>query len=77
MSHLVAYVDGGSRGNPGPAAIGIIIDHPEGQRVRIAKSIGHQDNNVAEYVALLERRKRFESTGAFQFKFPRQLRCGM
>ena len=54
MSHLVAYVDGGSRGNPGPAAIGIIIDHPEGQRVRIAKSIGHQDNNVAEYVALLE-----------------------
>ena len=54
MSHLVAYVDGGSRGNPGPAAIGIIIDHPEGTRVRIAKSIGHQDNNVAEYVALLE-----------------------
>ncbi|HYL16083.1 MAG TPA: ribonuclease HI family protein [Terriglobales bacterium] len=54
MSHLVAYVDGGSQGNPGPAAIGIVIDGAEGHRIRIAKSIGHQDNNVAEYVALLE-----------------------
>ena len=53
MSNLVAYVDGGSQGNPGPAGIGVVIDSSEG-RVRIAKHIGHQDNNVAEYVALLE-----------------------
>ena len=53
MSDLVAYVDGGSLGNPGPAGIGVVIEHPIG-RIRIAKGIGHQDNNVAEYLALLE-----------------------
>jgi ribonuclease HI len=54
MSHLVAYVDGGSLGNPGPSGIGVVIDGGEGGKIRIAKWIGHQDNNVAEYVALLE-----------------------
>ena len=54
MSVLVAYVDGGSLGNPGPSGIGVVIDRAEGSRIRIAKWIGHQDNNVAEYVALLE-----------------------
>ena len=54
MPRLVAYVDGGSHGSPGPSGIGIIIEHPTGERLRIAKPIGHQDNNVAEYVALLE-----------------------
>ena len=54
MSNLVAYVDGGSHGSPGPSGIGVVIEHPTGERVRIAKSIGRQDNNVAEYVALLE-----------------------
>jgi ribonuclease HI len=53
MSHLVAYVDGGSLGNPGPAGIGVVIDD-QGQKIRIAKWIGRQDNNVAEYLALLE-----------------------
>jgi ribonuclease HI len=54
MSDLVAYVDGGSHGNPGPSGIGIVIEKPNGERIRIAKWIGHKDNNVAEYVALLE-----------------------
>ena len=54
MSHLVAYVDGGSLGNPGPSGIGVVIDGVEGGKIRIAKWIGHQDNNVAEYVALME-----------------------
>ena len=54
MSKLVAYVDGGSLGNPGPSGIGVVIDGVEGGKIRIAKWIGHQDNNVAEYVALLE-----------------------
>jgi ribonuclease HI len=54
MSDLVAYVDGGSLGNPGPSGIGVIIDGCESGPIRIAKWIGHQDNNVAEYVALLE-----------------------
>src|SRR5689334_12744596 len=54
MPELIAYVDGGSHGNPGPSGIGVIIEGPEGDTVRIAKFIGHQDNNVAEYLALLE-----------------------
>ena len=54
MSDLIAYVDGGSLGNPGPSGIGVIIDGCESGPIRIAKWIGHQDNNVAEYMALLE-----------------------
>jgi ribonuclease HI len=54
MSELVAYVDGGSLGNPGPSGIGVVIDGCASGPIRIAKWIGHQDNNVAEYVALLE-----------------------
>ncbi len=54
MSYLVAYVDGGSHGNPGPAGIGVVLHVPDGETIRVAKWIGHQDNNVAEYVAVLE-----------------------
>ena len=54
MSDLVAYVDGGSHGNPGPSGIGVVIEGSDGETTRIARWIGHQDNNVAEYVALLE-----------------------
>lgn len=54
MSDLIAYVDGGSHGNPGPSGIGVVIEDSSGGKTRIAKWIGHQDNNVAEYVALLE-----------------------
>jgi ribonuclease HI len=54
MAELVAYVDGGSLGNPGPSGIGVVINGCESGEIRIAKWIGHQDNNVAEYAALLE-----------------------
>lgn len=54
MSDLIAYVDGGSHGSPGPSGIGVVIEKPDGEMIRIAKWIGHQDNNVAEYAALLE-----------------------
>ena len=54
MSELVAYVDGGSLGNPGPSGIGVVINGCESGGIRIAKWIGHQDNNVAEYAALME-----------------------
>src|SRR5271170_98451 len=53
-SELVAYVDGGCLGNPGPSGIGVVISGCESGPVRIAKWIGRQDNNVAEYAALLE-----------------------
>ena len=54
MSDLVAYIDGGSLGNPGPSGIGVVIDGSADGTIRIAKWIGYQDNNVAEYIALLE-----------------------
>src|ERR1051325_58605 len=54
MLDLVAYVDGGSLGNPGPAGVGVVIEAEPGERITIAKWIGQQDNNVAEYLALVE-----------------------
>jgi ribonuclease HI len=54
MPELVAYVDGGCLGNPGPSGIGVVIDGCASGQVRIAKWIGRQDNNVAEYAALME-----------------------
>jgi len=54
MTELVAYVDGGCLGNPGPSGIGVVIQGMAEGPVRIAKWIGHQDNNVAEYAALME-----------------------
>jgi ribonuclease HI len=53
MANLVAYIDGGSRGNPGPSGIGVVIDGQASGTIRIAKWIGSQDNNVAEWVAIL------------------------
>jgi ribonuclease HI len=54
MSDLVAYIDGGSQGNPGPAGVGVVMQGAAAGPIRIAKWIGRQDNNVAEYVALME-----------------------
>ena len=54
MSDLVAHIDGGSLGNPGPSGVGLVIDGAATGPIRIAKWIGRQDNNVAEYVALME-----------------------
>jgi ribonuclease HI len=51
---LIAYVDGGSLGNPGSSGVGVVIEGSESGKITIGKWIGRQDNNVAEYVALLE-----------------------
>src|ERR1700722_8386021 len=51
---LVLHVDGGARGNPGPAAIGIVVSDPDGNPVAtFGDKIGETTNNVAEYKALL------------------------
>jgi ribonuclease HI len=54
MRELVAYIDGGSHGNPGPSGIGVVIDGAASGPIRISRPIGRQDSNVAEYVALME-----------------------
>ena len=52
---LVIYTDGGARGNPGSAAIGIVIYGPGERPVKqIGKYIGPATNNQAEYKALIE-----------------------
>jgi ribonuclease HI len=49
-----ANVDGGSRGNPGPAAYGVVVRDPRGEIVaRLKKYIGINTNNVAEYFGLI------------------------
>lgn len=54
MTTLKIYTDGGARGNPGPAAIGIVIKNQEGQIVfQQGKPIGWATNNQAEYQALI------------------------
>jgi phosphoribosylglycinamide formyltransferase-1 len=52
---LIAYIDGASRGNPGPAASGYILQDPTGCRLQAkAFFIGHTTNNIAEYTALIK-----------------------
>lgn len=51
---VVAYIDGGARGNPGPAGYGVRIEQPDGTLVEeFWGSIGVATNNVAEYRGLL------------------------
>ncbi len=53
-SKVVVHVDGGARGNPGPAAIGIVLSNSDGQLLgAVGERIGEATNNVAEYRALL------------------------
>jgi ribonuclease HI len=54
LKRLVVNVDGGSRGNPGPAAVAAVVSDPGGQVIaERAETIGAATNNVAEYRALL------------------------
>jgi ribonuclease HI len=51
---LVVHVDGGARGNPGPAAAAAVISSPDGEvRAEAAERIGTATNNVAESRGLL------------------------
>ena len=48
------YTDGGARGNPGPAGIGVVLRSEHGDVIgEIAQGIGEATNNVAEYAALI------------------------
>jgi ribonuclease HI len=49
-----AYIDGGARGNPGPAGYGVRIETPDGELVdELHGALGVATNNVAEYSGLL------------------------
>jgi ribonuclease HI len=54
METIIAYTDGGARGNPGPAAIGVhIVDAQGAVLTQVKQSIGNSTNNFAEYHAVL------------------------
>jgi ribonuclease HI len=62
---LIVHVDGGARGNPGPAAIGVVVSHPDGRVLdELGEPIGAATNNVAEYRALLRGLERAAALGA-------------
>jgi ribonuclease HI len=62
---LVLHVDGGARGNPGPAAIGVVVSGADGEVLdEIAEPIGVATNNVAEYRAVLRGVQRASELGA-------------
>lgn len=52
--HINIHTDGGSRGNPGPSAIGFVIDNNENTLFSYGKPIGIGTNNQAEYEAVIE-----------------------
>jgi ribonuclease HI len=62
---VVVHVDGGARGNPGPAAAAAVVSTPDGEVVdEAAVTIGHATNNVAEYRGLLLGLERARALGA-------------
>jgi ribonuclease HI len=62
---LVVHVDGGSRGNPGPAAAAAVLSTPDGEVVdEAARTLGSTTNNVAEYRGLLLGLERAAALGA-------------
>ena len=62
---LIVCTDGGARGNPGPAAIGVSICNADGDELdAIAQTIGETTNNVAEYSAVVIGLQRAAELGA-------------
>lgn len=54
MLTLFIYTDGGARGNPGPAAIGVVVKNEKQEILaRLFRKIGEATNNVAEYKAVI------------------------
>jgi tryptophan 2,3-dioxygenase/ribonuclease HI len=63
--HVVVHVDGGARGNPGPAAAAAVVSTPDGQVIdEAAIALGRATNNVAEYRALALGLDRARALGA-------------
>jgi len=69
MPDLIVYTDGGARGNPGPAAIGVVIEDRAGKILKqMGEYMGETTNNQAEYEALVR------ALGELKVMFGGQLR---
>jgi len=61
MKKIIIYIDGGSRGNPGPAALGVVFCNEKGQAVKTySQFLGEITNNEAEYQAFIFALKKFK-----------------
>lgn len=70
MIKYYIYTDGGARGNPGPAAIGVVIKNEAGENVcEISKYIGEKTNNQAEYTAVIEALQKTKELKADELNF--------
>ncbi len=62
---VIVHTDGASRGNPGEAAIGVLMEDEQGKRLAtISERIGHATNNQAEYRAIIAALERAIALGA-------------
>lgn len=61
--HFIVYTDGGARGNPGPAAVGVVLYHGDELIHEFGKVISNTTNNVAEYTALIQAFRCIEKRG--------------
>jgi len=67
---LIIYTDGGSRGNPGPAGIGAVLNNEKGERVaEVSEYIGETTNNQAEYKAVIAAIAKAKALGAEELDF--------
>ncbi|MCC7500727.1 ribonuclease HI family protein [Candidatus Nomurabacteria bacterium] len=67
MERIIVYTDGGARGNPGPAGIGVSIQDESGvELANISKYIGETTNNQAEYEALYQALVKIKEMGLTQ-----------
>lgn len=61
MKKITIYTDGGSRGNPGPAAIGVVFCNEKGQTIKdYSQFLGKKTNNQIEYEAVIFALKKFK-----------------
>ncbi|MEA2016501.1 MAG: ribonuclease HI family protein [Actinomycetota bacterium] len=64
--YLKLYIDGGSRGNPGPSAVGAVLYDDNGKKLdELSEYIGKYTNNMAEYIAL---KKALEVAASYKSK---------
>ncbi len=67
---LVIHTDGGSRGNPGPAAIGAVLEDASGQVLaQVSECIGDTTNNQAEYQAVVAALREAKKLAATELDF--------
>jgi ribonuclease HI len=62
LEKLITYTDGGARGNPGPAALGVVIADAKGNTIKkFGEKLGHATNNEAEYAAVAAALKKIKA----------------